>query len=56
MAGILRQTRQAVTMFSLRPHTCGPSAAVYPGKVAEACVSGEARFFAKQAEVGARHY
>lgn len=49
MAGILRQTRRALSLFSLRPQTCGPTASEFPGKVAEACISGEARFFAKQA-------
>jgi len=49
MAGVLRQTQRAISLFSLRPRMCGPTAAVFPGKLAEACVSGEARFFAKKA-------
>lgn len=49
MSGILRQTQRAISLFSLRPRTCGPTAAAFPGKLAEACVSGEARFFAKKA-------
>ena len=49
MAGVLRQTQRAISLFSLRPRTCVPTAAVFPGKLAEACVSGEARFFAKNA-------